>query len=318
MKRHQLLVRGVALVAILGLSLAAALGSSAAATRGSAVATGPTTFTDPTGDRTGVASDITTVTVGDDYATGTITVAVTAVGFSSMSPDVAPMVKVYLNTDMNPLTGAPDQLGAEYALATDLSPDGYGWWIQRWDAASAKYVMAPQSPTMNFARTGDTVTWTINKTDISVATAMSFFVWSSTWDASDNQTGEDEAPDAGVWTYALSKAPPPPPAPAPAPAVKPVIGAPSTTPAKVVAGKRLAVVFPVTRADTGASLTKGTMVCDPSVSGKVLPHSEQFTTGKARLSFTVPRSAKGKAVKVKVTIKLGAQSTTRIATFQVK
>ena len=59
------------------------------------------------------------------------------------------------------------------------------------------------------------------------------------------------------------------------------------------------------------------MICDPSVAGKVLPHSELFKGGQARLSFAVPRSAKGKALKVKVTIKLGTQSTTKIASFRI-
>jgi hypothetical protein len=100
--------------------------------------------------------------------------------------------------------------------------------------------------------------------------------------------------------------------------VKPVIGTPVTSPLAVVAGKRLTVSFRVTRSDTGAPLTAGRMICDPSVAGKVLPHAESFKGGTARLAFVVPKTAKGKQLKVKVTIKTATQSATRVATYRVK
>ncbi len=96
-----------------------------------------------------------------------------------------------------------------------------------------------------------------------------------------------------------------------------MIRAPSATPAKPVAGKRMTVVFPVTRSDSGAPLVKGTMICDPSVDGRVVGHTERFADGKARLSFVVPKTAKGRQLKVKVTIKVGSQAATRIATYRV-
>jgi|GEM_PF-6593466 hypothetical protein len=317
MRRHGNPVRVAGVVAVVALSLAVGLvGGGGAATSAQAVTTGSKTFTDGTGDVQGLAPDVTTVVVGDDPNTGTITVTVTAVGYGSKPADTYPMLKVYVDADKNPSTGSPNQSGTEYALACGRDPDGSGWWIQRWEGS--KYVQAPQSATMSFTRSGDTMAWTVGKSDIGVSTGMAFYVWSSTWDTSDNQTGEDVAPDDGFWTYDLSTPPAAPlRPPAPAPALKAVIGTPTTTPAKPVAGKRFTVVFPVTRSDNGSTLTKGTMICDPSVASKVLPHSEQFKAGKARLSFAVPRVAKGKALKVKVTIKVGTQSTTRIARFRI-
>ncbi len=315
MRRHSIPVRAAGVVAVVVFSLAAGLANSgSAATNAQAVTAGSKTFTDGAGDVQGPAPDITTVVVGDDPTSGTVRVTVTAVGYGSIAADSYPLLKVYLDTDKNPLTGSAPQSGAEYALAAERGPAGSGWWIARWDGS--KYVDAAQSPTMSFTRSGDTMTWTVNKSDIGVSTGMGLFVWTSTWNANDEQTGEDVAPDDGVWTYDLSVSAPVPLTP-PAAALKPVIGAPKATPAKAVAGKRFTVVFPVTRSDTGAALTTGTMICDPSVAGKVLPHSELFKGGQARLSFAVPRSAKGKALRVKVTIKLGTQSTTKIATFRI-
>ena len=60
------------------------------------------------------------------------------------------------------------------------------------------------------------------------------------------------------------------------------------------------------------------MICDPSIQGKVIRHAEQFTNGVARLAFTIPKNAKGKLLTVRLTIKLGGQSATKIATFRVK
>ena len=99
---------------------------------------------------------------------------------------------------------------------------------------------------------------------------------------------------------------------------KPVIAKPVSTPAQAIAGKRLAVVFKVTRSDTGAPVTKGTMMCDPSVAGKVLIHAESFRAGNARLAFGIPAAAGGKLLKVKVNIKAtGGGSATRVATFRI-
>jgi hypothetical protein len=85
-----------------------------------------------------------------------------------------------------------------------------------------------------------------------------------------------------------------------------------------VPGAKVAVTFRVTRSDTHALLRSGTMMCDPSINGRVIKHAERFNAGLARLAFTIPKGARGKLLKVKLTIKLGAQSTTRITTFRVK
>ena len=180
----------------------------------------------------------------------------------------------------------------------------------------------PQSATMGFSHVGDVYTWILGKADLGGMTApgFTFFVGASNSDAGGTVTGIDLAPDHGTWNYlfsATSTAPAPAPATTPAASPKPVIGTPMTIPAKAAAGKRFSVAFPVTGSDNGAPLTRGTMICDPSVSGKVITHAESFTGGTARLSFTVPKAAKGTVLKVKVTIKSGDLSTTRVATFHV-
>jgi hypothetical protein len=103
----------------------------------------------------------------------------------------------------------------------------------------------------------------------------------------------------------------------PAVAEKPVILFPVTVPTMPAAGKMFTVSFPVTSSATGAKLLSATMICDPSVKGKVIKHFEQFKNGNATLRFTIPATARGKALKVHLKMVLGDQSTTRIATFLV-
>jgi hypothetical protein len=101
-------------------------------------------------------------------------------------------------------------------------------------------------------------------------------------------------------------------------AVKPVIGQPVAAPAQPVAGKRFTVSFKVKRSDTGAPLTSGRMSGDPSVAGKIVPHRESFRGGMARLSLIVPANAAGKLLKVRLTIRAGSQSATRVANFRIR
>jgi hypothetical protein len=318
-------VFAASLIAAAGLGLVGAFAFGAAAHTGELAAqSGSATFVDPTGDGNG-AADITTITVGDDPATETVQLTVTANGLHALETE-KPKVAVYLDTDENAATGAGsgDGAGAEYVLYYDYETDGWGWDLAHWDGASWQEL--PHAQTMSFTGGGDTLAWQLARADLGGTSGFNFWVRSGL--RGNNSTvgsdvvGGDRAPDGGVRSYDLSSLTPPAttspePPPVSPTAVKPHIAAPTTTPRKAVAGKRLTVMFPVTRSDTGAPLTRGKMVCDPSVRGKVIRHSESFRNGTARLTFTIPRTAKGKPLTVKVTINLGSRSATRIATFHV-
>ena len=109
----------------------------------------------------------------------------------------------------------------------------------------------------------------------------------------------------------------PPPVATTAPLVTPIIAKPVTYPAKPVAGKPFRLTFAITRSDTGGKLIDGKMICDPSVKGKVITHLEQLKNGTATMLFTIPKAYKGKYMKVHLTIKAGAESTTRDVMFHV-
>jgi CotH protein/lamin tail-like protein/uncharacterized protein DUF11 len=100
--------------------------------------------------------------------------------------------------------------------------------------------------------------------------------------------------------------------------MRPILGTPVGSPAKPVAGRRFTFVLPVTRSDTRAPLSTGKMDCDPSVSGRTLVHTDSFKAGKARLSFVVPRSARGKLLKVRIAITAAGRTARHTYTYPVR
>jgi hypothetical protein len=98
--------------------------------------------------------------------------------------------------------------------------------------------------------------------------------------------------------------------------IVPVIGAP--TPVKVTAGKTVVITFPVVNGVTGEKLTNVTMMASaPTIGGKLIrPHLERFSNGVASVGLKVP-ATKAKQLKVKLTIKAGTATATRVATIPI-
>jgi len=228
-------------------------------------------YTDPAGDATGNAPDITAVQVSNDNG-GQI---LFQVAVANLTPESA--VFVPIDIDKNAATGDD---GDEYALEwySSATADGNGWTVERWDGA--KWVHPDSHPTVRGSQTPTGVELSINASELGGTTGFAFYATSTRWVA-DAEVGFDDAPDGlAKWTYDLTKPIPPPaptPTPPPAPAVvKPVFGTATMVPAKVVAGKKVVFTLAVTRSDSGAPLTTGKMICDPSYTGIVIKHAESL------------------------------------------
>lgn len=276
---------------LLFLMLAVAVAAAGAATADSS-------WTDPPGDAKG-AMDITAVTVTNDTA-GNITIKVTA-GHVADSALI-----VVMDTDLN--GQAFDATGRAFfavmPVAGVVVPMAYAF-----DAA--KNLTPVTVPSYRAVATPTGVDFFLLKTDVGIDKGFGF--WVDTVVPGSHDWG-DTAPDGdAVYTYILTTPPPPPPPPK----VKPVIGAPVATPA--IAGRKMTVTFAVRKSTDGTPMTTGTMTCDPSVAGKALGHQESFKGGTAKLTFTVPKTAKGKQLKVKVTIvSTDGLAATRVAPFKVR
>lgn len=279
---------------VMAAALAASLlfGMSATAGTGS--------FTDPAGDAKG-APDITAVSVTSD-ATGTVQLSVTVPGVEAIDGAQQPEVDVWFDTDKNGATGSP--AGNEYNLFYWRTADDSGWDLEKWDGT--KYAEAPASQTLLFSRSGDTLTWRFNsRTDIPTS-GFNFYVASGTFDSSNNQTAEDDAPDDGVWTFDVSSA-----------AIAPAIGKPLAVPKRPVHGKLFSVSFPVTRTDTGAQLQGGTLTVSATIGGKPVAKNASLANATAHVALQVPAKAKGKTLVLKVTVAANGKTATRSVSFVV-
>jgi hypothetical protein len=324
-------ISGAALLLVSGLALAVALavGSASASPR----ALADQAYSDPVGDSQ-TAPDITAVALSNDPTTGMITLTVTTA--AALQP--TSYVYAYLNTDLNPVTGSAS--GSEYFLGYEQHADGWRWGIMKWDGSG--WILTTRTPTMSISTSGNTYRWNFAASDVGVSSGFMFYVSAGAVDASDNVVARDLAPDTGAWGYTLATAPtntPPPTTPAPSSKTLAVeISAPTTTPRYPVAGKQFTVRFAVqvkkqetatvVHIGTGETstetlvmwkpLTGGSMACNPSVAGKTIPHAESLKAGIAKLSFLVPKTAKGRQLKVKVTITAEGKTATKLATFRVR
>jgi hypothetical protein len=172
------------------------------------------------------------------------------------------------------------------------------------------------APTLRFSYLGGERTITVNRSDLPYlfdrpeVNGFHFVV------AAYDGLGTD---DAGPWNYQFVLGTPPTTATATATTatttttasaptrtvtvpLAPVIGRPVLLPARVVAGRRATVSFYVSRSDDQKPLLSGKMIANPAVGGTVLRHSESFRNGIARLSFLIPKSARGKQLTVNLTI----------------
>jgi len=281
------------------LAVAAALAASLLLTMSASAAGGP--FTDPAGDANG-APDISGVTITSD-ATGTVQASVTVPGLSAIDGAKEPEVDVYFDTDKNTSTGSVS--GSEFDLYYWRTADDAGWDLDKWNGKD--WEEAPASQTLVFSRSGDTLTWRFSsKTDI-VTTGFNFHVVSLIVDPSNNVIGEDDAPDAGVWTYDLGSA-----------VIAPAIGSPHSVPAHPSHGKLFSINFPVTRTDTGQPLQGGTLKVTATVGGKAVAKNASLSNATADVAIEIPTHAKGKTLVVKVTVTVNGKSGTRSASFVIR
>jgi hypothetical protein len=274
--------------------------SFALAMCGGAASAGSAALTDPRGDAAG-APDITAVSLSDVPHSGALVVSVTASGLVASTS-----VDVWLDTDKNDSTGSAS--GSEYLLEVWQEADDWGWTIEKWNGSDWK--MIPDAPTQRFSRSGDTFTWTLNKSDLGGAGAFAFYVAGYLFnEAGDDVTSRDLAPDGGSWAYDLS-------GPSLAQPVKAVVAKPLAVPAKPRAGTLLSLTFPVT-SDTGQALSGARLTATTKIGSVTVPHTQSLSAGAAAVNVLIPKKAKGKVLTVTVRISVGGQTTTRVVSFRI-
>lgn len=266
--------------------------STAALALGAAqLAKADASYSDPAGD-SGTAPDITAVTAANDTAGNlTFTVRTNQPALADAAVDIA------FDTDQNAQTGGN---GVEFYFLIGPS----GWEFARWDGS--KFVAAA-APSANGSYANGLATFKISKADL--GGVETFVFWADTFqlDANGNVIAEDTAPD-GTSAYKYTQS-------------KPLTlraGTTTAVPAKPVAGRPFAVRTRISRGDTGGPLTTGTVTCTVRVGTAPVRATGRVAGGVASCSMTLPKTAKGKLVRVTTKVTLQGVSTTKTFSARVR
>jgi hypothetical protein len=273
-------------------ALAASVSILIVTTATAAAASGPVTFTDPTGD-SGTAADITSVVVNND-AGGQITFQVNFGGPLASTHAAA----VFIDADQNSGTGDPNVAGAEYAIWDDESTNGYAF--QKWSGSA--WAEASPEATVRVTGGGGTnqLTLSVNRSEIGGGPGFNF--WVDSMDGNGGAGHEDQAPDSSVWNYQLQAA---------APGALRLSVVYSLSPRTAKAGGVYTAGLLVQRSDTNGFLgSEGTLSCNATVGGKTLSSTGAFVTTTYRgmtasvpiCAWQVPAQARGKKLVGSMTV----------------
>ena len=262
--------------ALIGLALALA-GLGAAAQAGTnRQSTG--TYPDRTGDN-GLAPDIANVTISSapdgqmDFRIG-----------ANLASAPNGWVVMLLDTDVNEATGEPDTLGADFMFEVDEVERTY--WFGRWNGAD--WESAPYS-TVRVSTGSAGVTISVNRSELGNTGEFNF--WARTGSGDFAEGSYDDVPDDGTWNYSLG---------AGGPNIEAVLVA--TRPS---AGPKAGRPFALTpgglrvKSNGGAPILPqpDTYRCRATLGGKVLAG-----TGTGGCNWRIPRTARGKLLRVVLTV----------------
>ena len=270
-----------------------------------------TSYSDPVGDMYAtspvvVGLDLTAVEVSNT-PDGTITFRATIANAQTLP--VLGAIGVALDLDKNLDTGND---GLEALAVYFKDPFGReSLEFERWSATEGELVEVPTTA-MSASFSEGVFSWTVPRSDLLDTDGFAFGVLTLVFAPDLANFAADVAPDSDqLWVYDLvGLAPPPPP---------PTLSAsnPTGTPRRPLAGKRFTASVIVTRSDTGETMTSGTVACVVRVGTARVPAAGRFRGGRAQCAMTVPRNAKGRALRGTMTIGAVGASVKKPFSFHV-
>ena len=270
-------------------------------------ATAAAAFADPAGDQLDkpdfdlIGPDITAVEVTNTRS-GTITFRATIANYASLPPHS--IISLLFDLDKNNVTG--DQ-GFEYAISYEVDPAGQSRLIfERYEESQFTLV---EIPATNLSATfaAGALTVTIPRSELANTTTFDFGLFAVVFNANESDVAGDVGPDSGIWTYDLDGLP------------APRLSAPKLvlSPKSPVAGRPFSVSAVVTRSDTGAVITTGSVTCNVRLGKTSLRAAGRFRAQSARCTMAIPRTAKGKTLSGSLTVRTAGAVVTKRFTFRV-
>jgi hypothetical protein len=248
---------------------------------GSAHAAGPVTFTDPPGDAQGGAPDIRTVVVSNDDS-GVIRIRVNLGNQDRLAP--SSRIYLYVDSDLNPATGAPDALGADYVFLLDGA--SHSWEIGQWNATTSSFVYGVGSNATVSYWSGFTVH--VNRSELGVTSGFKF--WLEAQKLTGGSTAIDDAAKGTGWGYTLQSGTTNPPD------IREVLAAYRPAPPRA----KRALSFRV----TGISVEGASQLVQPDryVCAVTLGKKPLRGSGAHGCVFRVPASARRKTLTVRIVV----------------
>jgi hypothetical protein len=160
-----------------------------------ALAAGPVTFTDATGDARGGTPDITTVVVSNDDS-GVIRIRVNLANADDRLARDA-RIYLYVDSDLNPATGAPDALGADHVFLLDGASQRFA--VGHWDTTTPTFIYSPSQTVRLTYWSGFNIH--VNRSELGVTTGFKF--WLEAQKTTVTTTLVDDAAKAAGWGYTL-------------------------------------------------------------------------------------------------------------------
>jgi len=273
----------------LGLGLLAVLFAVAPAGAANSV-----TYQDSTGENP-AAPDITTIVVSNNDV-GMITFRINIPNRPQLTRDM--LASIVVDTDANPATGDPDNLGADYAIELFQGEVA----LFKWDGTALTRTVGNPPATTLIYQWANGVSIKISAAELGNTKKFGFGVIAMSGIVFNETTGEpdfanivaDAAPagTAGLYSYVVKIAP-----------ARLVFKSLTKAPASPKAGKTFTVRMSATRSDTGAAIVNGRVNCVAKAGTKsVKPKSQKFVGGQAVCVFTVPAGSTGKTLRGTITI----------------
>jgi hypothetical protein len=284
----------LAIAALVVVLPAAASGALSAPVAPAATAANSTTYQDSQGENP-AAPDITTLTVSNTDA-GVVSFRVAIPNRPTFTPDM--LLLLFVDSDANPQTGDPDELGADYVIEIFGGEAA----LFRWDGTNfTRRAGDPPATSLIFGYMGG-VTISISAAELGNTKRFGFSFIAVSGIAIDPTTSDldftnavaDIAPaaSAGLYQYEVRITPP-----------TLVVRSLKPTPARPTAGRTFTLRLTAVRSDTNAAVQNGRVTCVGRIGNARLRAQVQRVIGRAAVcTWNIPAKAAGKTFRGNVAV----------------
>lgn len=274
-----------------------------------AAAANTVTFPDSTGENAAAPDIASIVVANDDKSNLSFTVSIP--NRPTLTGDM--LLFMPIDSDANAGSGSPDFGGADYIVELDGPLQGNASiGLFRWNGTDF-VADGVQQTTLVFSYTNGAATVRINAAELGATRRFSFSVIAASGivigannEPDFTNVQFDVAPQQGTFTYDVRLTPP-----------ALVVRSSGSRPLRPTAGKLYSPFVVVARND-GAALQGGTLTCRATVAGRALvPVSRSLIGNRATCTFRVPKTAKGKTIRVTITVRSGGLTATRTSSARI-